>query len=171
MAQAASLQAWDQDRLVSSHPSSAPPSRLRSVPASRSMSAIFSSRRAWRPPSKGVSSQISTIRSISRSPSRSAERQSTFGVVVAAAHFRGQVVVAGGGPRRRAACWRQCTCPGRSRRPGSRVDLAAAHPARPRCRRCRGSPPASVGEGAYVDPPRGPAAGAAPRSWPGAKPR
>ena len=47
-------------------------------PLRDSSSEIFANRRAWRPPSKGVLSQISTRRSTSRSPSMSPERQSTF---------------------------------------------------------------------------------------------
>src|SRR5437588_559558 len=40
--------------------------------------AIFSTRRAWRPPSNSVSSQILTMRSSNSPPSRSAERHRTL---------------------------------------------------------------------------------------------
>ena len=47
-------------------------------PLRDSIAEIFANRRAWRPPSKGVLSQISTRRSTRRPPSMSPERQSTF---------------------------------------------------------------------------------------------
>lgn len=47
----------------------------------RSTSSIFWTRRAWRPPSKLVCSQTSTIRRVSSSPIKSAGRQRTFALL------------------------------------------------------------------------------------------
>ena len=47
-------------------------------PQSGSRAVILPTRRAWRPPSKGVASQVRMILSCISGPSISAERQSTF---------------------------------------------------------------------------------------------